>query len=66
MPHPPGVHTVRPVCERDETWHLAVGGGSPSDPEPLADGPPPSDEVVQAVADFVADLVEDVEVAERS
>jgi hypothetical protein len=47
------------VRERDQTRHLAVGAGaSPADPDPTGDG---AEDVVQAVADFVDDLVDDEE-----
>ena len=46
--------------EREDSWRVAVGAGSPAGPDTVAgdEGPPPTD-VVQAVADFVEDLVED-------
>jgi hypothetical protein len=55
---------VRPydasVGERDNSWRVAVGAGSPAGPDTVAgDHGPPSTDVVQAVADFVEDLVED-------
>lgn len=40
------------MSDQDEGPHLVVGGGAPADPEPLAD------DVLQAVADFVEDLVD--------
>jgi hypothetical protein len=58
------------VRERDQGRHLAVGDGAPSDPD-VADGAdgadetgdepetPTSDDVVQAVAEFLDDLVDD-------
>jgi hypothetical protein len=48
------------VGEREDSWRIAVGAGTPAGPDTSAGGsePPPA-EVVQAVADFVADLVED-------
>jgi len=49
MPGSAGVRTLRPVSEP-----LAVGAGAPADPDPLA-----PDDVVDAVAAFVDDLVED-------
>ncbi len=52
-----GARYVRPVCDGDQPRHLAVGAGaSPADPGPSGDG---TDDVVQAVADFVDDLVDD-------
>ena len=60
--------------ERDESGHLAVGAGAPSDPDvpdpdealvaPADDGqaeagPHPTGDVVQAVAEFLDDLVDD-------
>jgi hypothetical protein len=61
------------VRERDQSRHLAVGAGAPSDPDDPddpdgADGAdetgdepetPASDDVVQAVAEFLDDLVDD-------
>ena len=53
--------------ERDQSRHLAVGAGAPSDPD-VAEGAdetgddpdtPTSDDVVQAVAEFLDDLVDD-------
>jgi hypothetical protein len=47
------------VRDGDQPRHLAVGAGaSPADPDPSGDG---ADDVVQAVADFVDDLVDDEE-----
>jgi hypothetical protein len=47
------------VPERHESRHLAVGAGaSPADPDDTGEG---SDDVVQAVADLVDDLVEDAD-----
>jgi hypothetical protein len=44
------------VPERDQSRHLAVGAGaSPADPD---DTEGSADDVVQAVADFVDDLVD--------
>ena len=56
--------------ERDQSRHLAVGAGAPSDPEGAngADGADETgdepgtrtdDDVVQAVAEFLDDLVDD-------
>jgi hypothetical protein len=48
------------VGERESSWRVAVGAGSPAGPDTVAGGEqPPSADVVQAVADFVDDLVED-------
>jgi hypothetical protein len=45
------------VPERDQSRHLAVGAGaSPADPD---DTGASADDVVQAVADLVDDLVDD-------
>jgi hypothetical protein len=45
------------VHDGDQPRHLAVGAGaSPTDPDASGDG---ADDVVQAVADFVDDLVDD-------
>jgi hypothetical protein len=47
------------VCERDQSRHLAVGAGvSPADPDITRER---ADDVVQAVADFVDDLIEDAD-----
>jgi hypothetical protein len=47
------------VHERDQSLHLAVGAGvSPADPDVTEES---ADDVVQAVADFVDDLVEDAD-----
>ena len=47
------------MAEREDSRHLAVGAGaSPADPDDTGDG---KNDVVQAVADFVDDLVEDAE-----
>jgi hypothetical protein len=47
------------VPERDQSRHLAVGAGaSPADPDVSGES---ADDVVQAVADFVDDLVEDAD-----
>jgi hypothetical protein len=47
------------VAERDESRHLAVGAGaSPADPDVTWGG---ADDVVQAVADLLDDLVEDAD-----
>jgi hypothetical protein len=48
------------VGEREDSQRVAVGAGSPAGPDTVAgtEGPPSAD-VVQAVADFVDDLVED-------
>jgi hypothetical protein len=47
------------VGERENSWRVAVGAGSPAGPDTVAGGEgPPSADVVQAVADFVDDLVE--------
>jgi hypothetical protein len=52
-----GGRYVRPVHDGDQPRHLAVGAGaSPIDPDLPADG---AEDVVQAVADFVDDLVDD-------
>ncbi|HKA83291.1 MAG TPA: hypothetical protein VKD21_05490 [Acidimicrobiales bacterium] len=46
--------------ERETSWRIAVGAGTPAGPDTVAgDDGPPAAEVVQAVADFVDDLVED-------
>ena len=46
--------------ERENSWRVAVGAGSPAGPDPVGgDNGPASTDVVQAVADFVEDLVED-------
>jgi hypothetical protein len=48
------------VGERENSWRVAVGAGSPAGPDTVArDDGPASTDVVQAVADFVDDLVED-------
>ena len=39
------------MSDKDEGRHLVVGGGAPADPDPLAD-------LLQAVVDFVQDLVD--------
>jgi hypothetical protein len=49
------------VDERDDSRRLAVGAGTPAGPDSVAgdeDSPAPA-EVVQAVAKFVEDLVEE-------
>ncbi|HEY7068613.1 MAG TPA: hypothetical protein VH479_00790 [Acidimicrobiales bacterium] len=47
------------MAERDDSRHLAVGAGaSPADPDDAGDG---QNDVVQAVADLLDDLVEDVD-----
>ena len=47
------------MSEWDQCRHLAVGAGaSPADPDVSEES---ADDVVQAVADFVDDLVEDPE-----
>ena len=48
------------VGERKDNQRVAVGAGAPAGPDTVAgnEGPPSAD-VVQAVADFVDDLVED-------
>jgi hypothetical protein len=47
------------VPERDQSRHLAVGAGaSPADPDDSGES---ADDVVQAVADFVDDLVDDAD-----
>lgn len=46
--------------ERQDSQRVAVGAGSPAGPDTVAGSEqPPSADVVQAVADFVDDLVED-------
>lgn len=45
--------------EREDSQRVAVGAGSPAGPDTVAGNEPPSADVVQAVADFVDDLVED-------
>ncbi|MGH9216647.1 MAG: hypothetical protein ACRDZS_10365 [Acidimicrobiales bacterium] len=46
--------------ERENSWRVAVGAGAPAGPDTVAGNEgPPSTDVVQAVADFVEDLVED-------
>jgi hypothetical protein len=48
------------VGEREDSQRVAVGAGTPAGPDTVAGNErPPSAEVVQAVADFVDDLVED-------
>ena len=48
------------VGEREDSQRVAVGAGSPAGPDTVAGNErPPSADVVQAVADFVDDLVED-------
>ena len=45
--------------ERENSRRVAVGAGAPAGPDTVAGGQgSPSAEVVQAVADFVEDLVE--------
>jgi hypothetical protein len=47
------------VGERENSWRVAVGAGSPAGPDTVAGSEGPlSADVVQAVADFVEDLVE--------
>jgi hypothetical protein len=47
------------VCECDHGRDPGVGAGiSPADPDR---GDPPADDVVQAVVDFVEDLIDDPE-----
>jgi hypothetical protein len=47
------------VCERDQQRHLAVGAGvSPTDPDHPVE---PPDDVVQAVVEFVDDLVDETD-----
>jgi hypothetical protein len=54
------------VGERDESQRVAVGAGAPAGPDTVAGNErPPSADVVQAVADFVDDLVEDPDGAEN-
>jgi len=51
--------TVDGVAESDDSRHLAVGAGaSPADPDDSGDG---TNDVVQAVADLIDDLVEDAD-----
>ena len=46
--------------ERETSWRIAVGAGTPAGPDTVAgEEQAPAAEVVQAVADFVDDLVED-------
>lgn len=40
------------VSDHDEGPHLVVGAGAPADPDPVAD------DLLQAVVDFVEDLVD--------
>lgn len=40
------------MSDHDEGRHLVVGGGAPADPDPLAD------DLLQAVVDFVRDLID--------
>lgn len=48
--------------ERETSGRIAVGAGTPAGPDTVAgDEQAPAAEVVQAVADFVGDLVEDPE-----
>jgi hypothetical protein len=48
------------VGEREDHWRVAVGAGAPAGPDTVAGNEgPPSTDVVQAVADFVEDLIED-------
>jgi hypothetical protein len=48
------------VGERQDSQRVAVGDGAPTGPDTVAGNEqPPSTDVVQAVADFVDDLVED-------
>jgi hypothetical protein len=48
------------VGERDDSQRVAVRAGSPAGPDTVAGNErSPSADVVQAVADFVDDLVED-------
>ena len=54
------------VGERQDSQRVAVGAGSPAGPDTVAgDERPPSADVVQAVVDFVDDLVEDPDRAEE-
>jgi len=47
------------MCERDPRPRLAVGAGvSPADPDHTSD---PPDDVVQAVVEFVDELVDETE-----
>jgi hypothetical protein len=47
------------VGEREDSQRVAVGAGSPAGPDTVAGNErPASADVVQAVADFVDDLVE--------
>jgi hypothetical protein len=53
------------VGEREDSQRVAVGAGAPAGPDTVAGNErPPSADVVQAVADFVDDLVEDPDVAD--
>jgi len=53
------------VGEREDSRRVAVGAGAPAGPDTVAGNErPPSADVVQAVADFVDDLVEDPDVAD--
>jgi hypothetical protein len=53
------------VGEREDNQRVAVGAGAPAGPDTVAGNErPPSADVVQAVADFVDDLVEDPDSAE--
>ena len=46
--------------ERENSQRVAVGAGAPAGPDTVeGTEPPPAADVVQAVADFVDDLVED-------
>ncbi len=46
--------------ERENCQRVAVGAGAPAGPDTVeGNEPPPAADVVQAVADFVDDLVED-------
>ena len=54
------------VGEREDSQRVAVGAGAPAGPDTVAGNErPPSADVVQAVADFVDDLVEDPAGAEE-
>lgn len=47
--------------ERHHCRHLAVGAGAPAGPDQAAEEPAAPSDVVQAVAEFVEDLVEEEE-----
>ena len=51
--------------EPDNCRPLAVGAGAPAGPDPGAEDEEPPADVVQAVAEFVADLVEEAGVPDE-